>query len=58
MPNIPRPYRHLLVLVLRAPGDWNPDQSTLILDPARGCRGQSPVRARLLEKKAGMLAVT
>ena len=36
MPNIPRPYRHRLVLVLRAPGDWNPDQSTRILDPARG----------------------
>ena len=36
------------VVILRAPGDWNPDQATRILAPARGGRGQSPIRARLL----------
>ena len=36
------------VVVLRAPSDWNPDQATRILALARGRRGQSPVRARLL----------
>ena len=36
------------VVVLRAPSAWNPDQATRILAPARGRRGQSPVRARLL----------
>lgn len=36
------------VVVLRAPGNWNPDRVRRILVPSRGGRAQSAVRARLL----------
>ena len=36
------------VVVLRAPGGWNPDRVRRILVPSRGGRAHSPVRARLL----------
>lgn len=36
------------VVVVRAPGSWNPDRVRRILVPSRGGRAHSPVRARLL----------
>ncbi len=36
------------VVILRAPGDWDPQDARRILVPSRGGRDQSPVRARIL----------
>ena len=53
-PNTARPLERLMgavdadVVVLRAPDDWDPDEATRILVPARGGRAHSPIRARVV----------